>query len=121
KWFMKSYQVGRATPIGPAEQAGRTGFSTPSSRRKKMDRTVYCSNCGEPWEANYLWHDLILLAGFTLQKAKLWRALSSSDKLSEAYRKRFKVLGWEFGTTLNSVVRCPCCPVWWPRPGRWNT
>ena len=27
------------------------------------------------------------------------------------YRKKFRAAGWEFGSTVTNVIRCPCCPA----------
>jgi len=31
-------------------------------------------------------------------------------KLTDFWREQFKQRGWEFGTSVVAVLRCPCCP-----------
>ncbi len=71
---------------------------------------VHCSTCGEPWDVYHLWHEAIFETGLSPEEAECWRSLLRSEKLSERYRREFKVAGWEFGAGVINIVRCPCCP-----------
>lgn len=63
---------------------------------------VHCSNCGEPWDAWGLRHDLPWdygdWTGYPGQvPLKLWREKAAED-------------GWVFGNSVLTVLRCACCP-----------
>jgi hypothetical protein len=71
---------------------------------------VHCSTCREPWDTHHLWHDAIHETGLSEAEATAWARLPRSQKLAEPYRAAFRAVGWEFGTGVIHVVRCPCCP-----------
>ena len=71
---------------------------------------VHCTTCQEPWDTYHLWHDAIFDTSLSVTEAKVWRAFSRSQKLSARYREAFKAVGWEFGSSVINVIRCPCCP-----------
>lgn len=71
---------------------------------------VHCSSCGEPWDVYHLRHEAIFETDLQHAEAKAWRELSPALRLSERYRKKFQLAGYEFGTSVINVVRCPCCP-----------
>jgi hypothetical protein len=71
---------------------------------------VHCSTCNEPWDVHHLWHDAIFETGLSAEEAEAWCSLPHSQKLSDHYRKEFRAAGWQFGSTLVNVVRCPACP-----------
>ena len=72
---------------------------------------VHCTTCNEPWDTFHLWHDAIYETGLDTEAAEAWKQLPRETKLSSHYRELFKVAGWEFGTGVINVVRCPCCPT----------
>ena len=43
-------------------------------------------------------------------EAKAWTELSPQLRLSPRYREKFQVAGYEFGTCIMNVMRCPACP-----------
>lgn len=71
---------------------------------------VHCSTCGEPWDVDHLWHEIIFEAGLSPDEAAAWSSLPRVEKLSERYRTMFQAAGWAFGHSVIHVVRCPCCP-----------
>jgi len=71
---------------------------------------VHCSTCGEPWDVYHLWQDAVFETGLSQEEAEAWRTLPRAEKLSERYRQEFRAAGWEFGSTVTNVVRCPACP-----------
>ena len=71
---------------------------------------VHCSTCGEPWDTYHLWHDAVFETGLSQEEAEAWRRLPQSLKLGDRYRKEFRAVGWEFGTSVINVIRCPACP-----------
>ena len=72
---------------------------------------VHCSTCNEPWDVYHLWHEAIFETGLSVEEAEAWASLFQKDKLSEAYRKEFRAAGWEFGSSVINVIRCPACPT----------
>jgi hypothetical protein len=56
---------------------------------------VKCA-CGEPWDADYLRHELI-----NRQAGERWRDQKVKDRLAEE--------GWRFRGSAIAVVRCPAC------------
>lgn len=71
---------------------------------------VHCSTCGEPWDVYHLRHDAIFDTDLSEEETKAWSSLSQRTRLAPRYRKKFKEVGWEFGTSILDVRRCPCCP-----------
>ena len=70
---------------------------------------VHCTSCGEPWDVYHLRHDAIYETGADHAAAEAWSKLSSAKKLSSFFRAQFKVVGWEFGTSVLDVRHCPAC------------
>jgi hypothetical protein len=70
---------------------------------------VLCSSCGEPWDLYHLRHDAIFETDLDHTEAEAWRSLTPTQRLSPRYREKFKAAGYEFGGSINNVVRCPCC------------
>ena len=71
---------------------------------------VRCATCGEPWDVDHLRHDAIFDIGLSSEEAEAWKAQPPTLKLSPRYRERFRAAGWEFGASIITVLRCPCCP-----------
>jgi hypothetical protein len=71
---------------------------------------VHCTTCNEPWDTYHLWHDAIFETELSVEEAEAWRHLSQREKLNERYRAKFKDAGWEFGSSVINITRCPCCP-----------
>ena len=71
---------------------------------------VHCTTCDEPWDVDHLWQDAVFETGLSTEEAEAWRGLPRAEKLSDRYRKEFRAVGWEFGSTVINVLRCPCCP-----------
>jgi hypothetical protein len=71
---------------------------------------VHCSTCGEPWDTYHLRHDLIFETELGAGEAESWCSLPSAEKLSVRYRNKLQEAGWDFGSTMINVIRCPCCP-----------
>lgn len=71
---------------------------------------VHCTTCNEPWDVYHLWHDAIFETALDTEEAEAWRRLPRSEKLTPHYRTLFKAAGWEFGSGVINVIRCPCCP-----------
>ena len=71
---------------------------------------VHCSTCGEPWDVYHLRHDAIFETTLDPREAEVWTGLSSAERLNSRYREKFKEIGYEFGSTVINVVRCPSCP-----------
>ena len=71
---------------------------------------VHCTTCQEPWDTYHLWHDAIFETGLTHDEAEAWQQLPRAEKLSDRYRSEFKAAGWEFGSSVINITRCPCCP-----------
>src|SRR5438034_9696345 len=71
---------------------------------------VHCSTYGEPWDVYHLMHEAIFETGLPVQEARAWGSLPNPRKLTNRYRKEFRVAGWEYGQTVINVMRCPCCP-----------
>lgn len=71
---------------------------------------VHCSTCAEPWDTYHLWHDAVFETALSHEEAEAWRSLPRTAKLTDRYRKEFRVAGWEFGQSVINVIRCPACP-----------
>jgi hypothetical protein len=71
---------------------------------------VHCTTCGEPWDAYHLRHDAIFETGLCHTEAKAWTEVSPKLKLLPRYREKFKAVGFEFGSSILNVMRCPACP-----------
>ena len=71
---------------------------------------VHCTTCGEPWDVYHLRHDAIYETDLDPAEAKAWTELSPQLKLTHRYREKFDAIGYQFGTSVLNVIRCPCCP-----------
>jgi hypothetical protein len=71
---------------------------------------VHCSTCGEPWDVYHLRHDAIFETDLDPTEAEAWRILPSGARLSDRYREKFMEVGYEFGSSVLVVRRCPACP-----------
>lgn len=71
---------------------------------------VHCTTCGEPWDVYHLRHDAIYETGLDPAEAKVWTELSPQLKLTPRYHEKFEAIGYQFGTSVLNVIRCPCCP-----------
>ena len=71
---------------------------------------VHCTTCQEPWDVYHLWHEAVFETGLTQEEAEAWQRLPRPEKLTERYRDEFKTAGWQFGSSVVNVMRCPCCP-----------
>ena len=71
---------------------------------------VHCATCGEPWDTYHLRHDEIFETDLTYEEAQSWLDLKPADKLGDRYREKFRAVGWEFGQSVITVMRCPACP-----------
>ncbi len=71
---------------------------------------VHCSTCGEPWDVYHLRNDAVFETDLSHEEAEAWGMLSGELRLSPRYREKFKAAGYEFGTSVMNVIRCPCCP-----------
>lgn len=80
---------------------------------------VKCLTCGEPWDTYHLWHEAIWGTGLPEEEVEEWSKLPRREKLNARYRHAFRQAGYEFGTCLIDVRRCPCCPEGaQPEPGK---
>jgi hypothetical protein len=70
---------------------------------------VHCTTCGEPWDTYHLRHDAIYETDLSHAEAKAWTQLSPAVKLIDRYREKFKAAGYEFGSSVLNVMRCPAC------------
>lgn len=72
---------------------------------------IQCAYCGEPWNTDYLRHELPYEVGFTSRADDL--ALPSaylSGKPNPVMLERLTADGWRFACgRLCAVLRCPCC------------
>jgi hypothetical protein len=71
---------------------------------------VHCTTCREPWDMYHLLHEAVFDTTLSQEAIETWQALPSAKKLRPPYRKAFRAAGWEFGGSLITVIRCPCCP-----------
>ncbi len=71
---------------------------------------VHCSTCDEPWDVDHLRFEAIHETDLSQAEAISWIELPGAQKFSERYREKFRAVGWEFGSTVINVIRCPCCP-----------
>ena len=71
---------------------------------------VHCTTCNEPWDVYHLWHDAVFDTGLSVEDAEAWQQLPRPEKLTERYRTEFQAAGWEFGSSVINVIRCPGCP-----------
>lgn len=71
---------------------------------------VHCTTCGEPWDVYHLRHEATFETDLDPAEAEAWREASPQLRLSQRYREKFKEAGYEFGTSIMNVVRCPACP-----------
>jgi hypothetical protein len=71
---------------------------------------VHCTTCGEPWDTYHLRHDAIFETDLSPEEAKAWSVLPQDKRLSRLFREKFGRAGYEFGSTLMVVMRCPACP-----------
>ena len=72
---------------------------------------VHCTTCGEPWESYHLRHDAIWETGLSEDEITAWNSLPTVQRLEERYRLAFKTVGYEFGQSVLTVIRCPGCPA----------
>lgn len=93
---------------------------------------VHCATCNEPWDTYHLQHDEVheTEAGqawidFKLdtedwEKGKMFEDETGpkppeferwEGRLTDFWREQFKLKGWEFGTSVVAVLRCPACPA----------
>jgi hypothetical protein len=68
---------------------------------------VYCATCDEPYEMDYLLHELPHEIKLPLPFIK--DIAQGGGKLNKIDREMFEKLGWEFGHNILVVVRCPSC------------
>jgi hypothetical protein len=74
---------------------------------------INCASCGEPWDTYHIRHDAIwdTSIGDNEAEVKKWKALpGNSDRLAPRYRQAFKEAGYEFGSSLFTIRKCPSCP-----------
>ena len=71
---------------------------------------VHCSTCGEPWDVYHLRHDAIFETALPHEEAAAWRELTPVLRLSPHNRRAFSAAGYEFGSSIMDVMRCPACP-----------
>jgi hypothetical protein len=71
---------------------------------------VHCTTCGEPWDTYHLQHDAIYETDLTSDQAKAWGKLSPPKRLSAHFREKFQEAGYEFGSSILVLLRCPVCP-----------
>jgi len=71
---------------------------------------VHCSTCNEPWDIDHLRHEEIFETDLSYEEAKVWLELPQAERLNDRYRGKFRLLGWEFGQSVITVIRCPACP-----------
>lgn len=71
---------------------------------------VHCTTCGEPWDTYHLKHDEIWDTELSEEECQAWPDLSPTSQLEPQYREAFRATGWEFGSTVLNVIRCPACP-----------
>ena len=65
---------------------------------------VKCANCGEPWDFDYLLHDLPVDAGLPGKHV-------TNGHPDKQLRDELEVMGWEFGRSLVHVTSCPVCAL----------
>jgi len=71
---------------------------------------VTCLRCGEPWSSDYIRFDAIHDAvdlGLPDVEAL---AFTKDFALTPNIRGCMEVAGWEFGSSVMVIKRCPCCP-----------
>ena len=69
---------------------------------------TFCTNCGEPWDTYHLRHDEIDETGLPKEIKESFKGTSSD--LTEEVRVAFRAAGWEFGSNVLVIKRCPGCP-----------
>lgn len=65
---------------------------------------IHCQRCGEPWDTYHLRHDAIHETDLPDRERTQW-----SGMLCPHVRAAFRAVGYEFGSSLYSVTRCPSC------------
>jgi hypothetical protein len=65
---------------------------------------IHCQRCGEPWDTYHLRHDAIHETELSEEERRTWNGI-----LSPRVRAAFQEAGYEFGSSVYSVTRCPCC------------
>lgn len=67
---------------------------------------TFCTRCGEPWDTYHMRHDEVY------ETAHPHKDLftGTSQDLTEDVRRDFRVNGWEFGSNVLVIKRCPACP-----------
>lgn len=71
---------------------------------------VHCLTCDEPWDTYHLMHDEVFETDMTHEEAEVWVSLPRAQKMTNRYRAKFRANGWEFGSSVINVIRCPACP-----------
>lgn len=67
-------------------------------------------NCGEPWHVDHMRFDVVYDAvPFGLPEAEAL-AFTKDFKLTPNIRRCVKEAGWEFGSSIFVIQRCPGCP-----------
>jgi hypothetical protein len=90
---------------------------------------INCASCGEPWDTYHIRHDAVneTPAGLDWLNWEIsiddWYQKPNNNtkqplephferwdgKLTPFWREQFKLEGWEFGSSLMAVLRCPLC------------
>ena len=63
---------------------------------------VYCARCGEPWELDYVLHELP-------KETDLAGKHNTNGRPDNALRAELGAEGWKFGQSLAHVTHCPAC------------
>lgn len=71
---------------------------------------VHCCSCGEPWDSNYLMHELPYELGTEDWVKTFWYTDGEFKGLSNLTRQAAKEQGWKFGSSIFSILECACCP-----------
>jgi hypothetical protein len=69
---------------------------------------VYCHNCGEPWDTYGLRHEIVWETDLPKQVQEHFNGKLPTNPNSRTHNA-FRNAGWEFGSTVFNIKRCPCC------------
>jgi hypothetical protein len=72
---------------------------------------VYCATCREPWDQHHMRHDEQHELGLPDFMFEGWDGTFKPSSEGDAQlRREFAKRGWEFGSSVLVILRCPCCP-----------
>lgn len=74
---------------------------------------VFCLSCSEGWDSYHMrwdfWYDMMDHGATEAECKEAARAFADTGTIPETARARLKEAGWELGSTVLTIKRCPGC------------